>query len=390
MALAHLDGRRARRVRRSPSGSSRTCSGPTCRCCASTTPSVPETDAELRPAGASWAGAGRSSGSALMVVLTPLGLLAPGGAFGEDAPGRPRPARSTTSTRVPDGLRQYAGFWHHALLGGYGFTRRRAPGARLPRLGGRRHRRHRRASIVAMLFASPVVRARGGPAHGRDEAGAARHERSGRSHAAAGCCKARSACARAAASARARRAASSRRRSPAAPNVMRQAMFADDMAAQRGLLQRIDPRVKLVTLLGAAGRRRARPQHPGAARACTRSRSCSPWRRGCRSASSSSGSGCSSRSSPGIVVLPATFSFITPGAHRGARSALVRHPVGLTAQGLRPPALIVTRVATSISLVVLLTLTTPWAGCSPRCAPCSCRGCSSSSSAWRTATSSSC
>jgi cobalt ECF transporter T component CbiQ len=36
------------------------------------------------------------------------------------------------------------------------------------------------------------------------------------------------------------------------------------------------------------------------------------------------------------------------------------HPVGLTSQGLTAAALIVTRVAVSISLVVLLTLTTPW------------------------------
>ena len=36
------------------------------------------------------------------------------------------------------------------------------------------------------------------------------------------------------------------------------------------------------------------------------------------------------------------------------------HPLGLTEQGLTSVGLIVTRVATSISLVVLLTLTTPW------------------------------
>ena len=36
------------------------------------------------------------------------------------------------------------------------------------------------------------------------------------------------------------------------------------------------------------------------------------------------------------------------------------HPQGLTSQGLTSAALVVARVATSISLVVLLTLTTPW------------------------------
>ena len=60
-------------------------------------------------------GAGRSIGLGAMVVLTPLGLLAPGGAFGEDAPGRPRPRASTTSTRVPTGLNSYAGFWSNTL-----------------------------------------------------------------------------------------------------------------------------------------------------------------------------------------------------------------------------------------------------------------------------------
>jgi len=45
---------------------------------------------------------GIAIGLAAMVVLTPLGLLAPGYAFGEDAPG--------------------AGVWHHALFNGYGFA----------------------------------------------------------------------------------------------------------------------------------------------------------------------------------------------------------------------------------------------------------------------------
>jgi cobalt ECF transporter T component CbiQ len=62
----------------------------------------------------------------------------------------------------------------------------------------------------------------------------------------------------------------------------------------------------------------------------------------------------------GIVVLPATFSFITPGEVVVPLWYWHGHPVGLTRQGLTSAALIVARVATSISLVVLLTLTTPW------------------------------
>jgi cobalt/nickel transport system permease protein len=62
----------------------------------------------------------------------------------------------------------------------------------------------------------------------------------------------------------------------------------------------------------------------------------------------------------GVVVLPATLSIVTPGDvvlplwhwHGAAQ--------GFTAQGLTSAGLIITRVATSISLVVLVTLSTPW------------------------------
>jgi cobalt/nickel transport system permease protein len=57
---------------------------------------------------------------ALMVILTPLGLLAPGGAFGEDAPGD-LSLGELGLRAVPTGLAKYSGFWSHALLGGYGF-----------------------------------------------------------------------------------------------------------------------------------------------------------------------------------------------------------------------------------------------------------------------------
>ncbi len=56
---------------------------------------------------------------AVMVVLTPLGLLAPGGAFGEDAPGD-LDVKSLGLTTVPSGLAHYNSFWSHTLLGGYG------------------------------------------------------------------------------------------------------------------------------------------------------------------------------------------------------------------------------------------------------------------------------
>ena len=62
----------------------------------------------------------------------------------------------------------------------------------------------------------------------------------------------------------------------------------------------------------------------------------------------------------GVIVLPATFSFITHGHIVVPLGHWFGHRVGLTSQGLRSAGLIVIRVATSISLVVLLTLTTPW------------------------------
>jgi cobalt ECF transporter T component CbiQ len=62
----------------------------------------------------------------------------------------------------------------------------------------------------------------------------------------------------------------------------------------------------------------------------------------------------------GIVVLPATFSFITPGDIVIPLWTWQGQPVGITSQGLMAAGLIVSRVALSISLVVLLTLTTPW------------------------------
>ena len=57
---------------------------------------------------------------AVMVLLTPLGLLAPGGAFGEDAPGD-LDLEAQGLGAVPRGLDEYSGFWSHTLLDGYGF-----------------------------------------------------------------------------------------------------------------------------------------------------------------------------------------------------------------------------------------------------------------------------
>jgi cobalt/nickel transport system permease protein len=55
----------------------------------------------------------------VMVVLTPLGLLAPGGAFGEDVPQDLDLAKYNLQA-VPEGLQKYSDFWGNTLLPGYG------------------------------------------------------------------------------------------------------------------------------------------------------------------------------------------------------------------------------------------------------------------------------
>jgi cobalt/nickel transport system permease protein len=62
----------------------------------------------------------------LMGALTPLGLIAPGSAFGEDKAASLN-LRKYHLNAVPDGLRHYAGFWHHALFNGYDFKHDRHP-----------------------------------------------------------------------------------------------------------------------------------------------------------------------------------------------------------------------------------------------------------------------
>jgi cobalt/nickel transport system permease protein len=57
----------------------------------------------------------------VMVLLTPLGLLAPGGAFGEDAAANLDLGKLGLNA-VPAGLARYNEFWSHAVLGGYGFA----------------------------------------------------------------------------------------------------------------------------------------------------------------------------------------------------------------------------------------------------------------------------
>ena len=165
-----------------------------------------------RRAGCGWRWA--VVGLGVMAVLTPLGLLAPGGAFGEArrgsepaevppgrGPRRPAALRGLLAPRAVQRLRLHA---------------RQAPGGRLPRvgrcsaslaIGGRRCSRCVRARRGSSAGLAPTRRA--GEARAHDRRMTARHP--------TGWCRARSACARAGASASAARAASSRRRSAARP-----------------------------------------------------------------------------------------------------------------------------------------------------------------------------
>jgi cobalt/nickel transport system permease protein len=83
-------------------------------------PGVPVDDAALvKKARSAWSWAVIGLGT--MVVLTPLGLLAPGGAFGEDAPVDLNLSKYHLDA-VPSGLNEYNDFWTHTVLGGYGFA----------------------------------------------------------------------------------------------------------------------------------------------------------------------------------------------------------------------------------------------------------------------------
>lgn len=141
--------------------------------------------------------------------------------------------------------------------------------------------------------------------------------------------------------------------------LLRQVMFGEDVAGAGGLLQRIDPRMKLLSLIGlllVAGLAHSMITL-GVMYAATlvlASASALPlgffvkrvW--------------LFVPIFTGIVVLPATLSVVTHGDIVLTLWHWNGQPEGLTAQGLTAAARVVARVAVSTSLVVLLTLTTPW------------------------------
>jgi cobalt/nickel transport system permease protein len=340
---------------------------------------VPAEAAEEAPTRLSWRWG--LIGLGVMAVLTPLGLIAPGGAFGEDAPGDLDLAKYHRDA-VPSGLRHYAGFWHNALFDGYDFTNDKHP-----TVG------YLVSAAVGLLVISlavflvfklvgvlrkggadadvpgPVLAFTGGGAAGappfpspgprtRQSCSALQGRNTATTAPAwllageiglcpCGCIGKR------------KKGNFVEKTMNGSANLLRQAMFSEDMAAEAGLLQRIDPRVKMLTLLGllvAAAVVRHIPvlvvMYLGAL---------------VLAVASGLSLGFFVKRVwlfipifTGIIVLPATLSFITPGHIVMPLGSWFGHRVGITGQGLTTAALIVIRVATSISLVVLLTLTTPW------------------------------
>jgi cobalt ECF transporter T component CbiQ len=141
--------------------------------------------------------------------------------------------------------------------------------------------------------------------------------------------------------------------------LMRRVMFSEDVAGQPGLLQRLDPRAKIVGLVVLLVT--ASLVHNIASLIAMYVLALLV--------------AAASRLPLGffikrvwlfipiftvIMVLPATLSIVTPGKVLVELWTWHGQAEGLTEQGLTSACLVVLRVAVSISLVVLLTLTTPW------------------------------
>jgi cobalt/nickel transport system permease protein len=145
----------------------------------------------------------------------------------------------------------------------------------------------------------------------------------------------------------------------ASADVLRQVMFSEDVALQEGLLQRRDARAKIVAMFGLLVA--AAFVHNIAVLLALYAGTLVV--------------AASSRLPLGffikrvwlfipiftmVVVLPATLSIVTRGHIVLELWSWHGHPEGFTSQGLTSAGLVVSRVAVSISLVLLLTLTTPW------------------------------
>lgn len=144
-----------------------------------------------------------------------------------------------------------------------------------------------------------------------------------------------------------------------AARVMREALFSEDVAARPGLLQAVEPRVKLVSLVALLLAASFVHELPvlGALYAATLALAVL--------------SGVSAAFFvkrvwlfvplfTGAVALPATLNFVTPGDIVVPLGTWFGRDAGLTAQGIAAAVMLVARVGVSVSIVVLLTLTTRW------------------------------
>jgi cobalt/nickel transport system permease protein len=145
----------------------------------------------------------------------------------------------------------------------------------------------------------------------------------------------------------------------AAGRVLRSAMFSSDLASEDGFLQRMDPRVKVVStvavlLVASFARHVSVLVGLYVSTLALASLSRIPARLLVRRV------WLFVPLFTAMVALPAALSVITPGHVVVSLGTWFGTSVGLTSQGLTAAALIIMRAATSISLVVLLTITTPW------------------------------
>ena len=307
-----------------------------------------------------------------MIVLTPIGLLAPGGAFGEDAPAAPRP-REVPPVGGADRAEQVQQLLEPRRPRGLRFPQRRHPviGYLLSAVVG---------IVVISVFivgfiwivAAPhrTTGARATTDPEGTEPGRSRARPDGmtdvlEAHAEhvprrRGSSPASSRCARAAASASGRRAASSRRPSRVPSTSCAARCSATTVAQQRGLLQRIDPRVKIVSLLGlliVTAFVRNIPalvaMYAATVLLAIVSRAADRLLR-----------------QAGVAVHPDLHRHHRDPGDVQLHHAGPHHPAavasgtairsGSPSRASPAAGLLVMRVATSVSLVVLLTVTTPW------------------------------
>ena len=142
-------------------------------------------------------------------------------------------------------------------------------------------------------------------------------------------------------------------------DVLRQVIFSDEASALPGVMQRIDPRVKIVALFALVVIGSLLRSIPALLVLYLATLGLA--------AASALPIGFFVKRVwlfvpifTGIVLIPATLSIVTPGDVILTLWHWNGHPEGVTQQGLTSAVLVVCRVAVSISLVVLVTLTTPW------------------------------